>query len=313
MKQIFYLLFSILFFPLQLLAVQPNSNSIPVKNDSILTRQLQQLFTTFHGDVGIYVENLKTRKTVEINADKLYPTASMIKVPILLTIFEQIHRDSLQFDQLIEYKGKYGSDYGQDILNQLKPGAKLPMGELVHLMITLSDNSASLLLQHVAGTGTAINQWLAKSGYKKTRVNARTRGREANYKEYGWGQTTPREMASILTRIYQGKMVSKAASEKMFRILSNSYWDGEALSQIPPYINAASKQGAVNASRSEVVLVNAPSGDYVFCLITKNQEDQSWNYDNEGFVLLRKASSIIWKHFEPDTSWSPPEEMKKYW
>jgi beta-lactamase class A len=48
------------------------------------------------------------------------------------------------------------------------------------------------------------------------------------------------------------------------------------LSQIPPTVQVASKQGAVNQSRSEVVLVNAPSGDYVFCVITKNQQDESW-------------------------------------
>ena len=83
------------------------------------------------------------------------------------------------------------------------------------------------------------------------------------------------------------------------------YWTGEALSQLPPTVQAASKQGAVDQSRSEVVLVNAPSGDYVFCLITKNQQDESWTYDNEGYVLLRRVSALLWRHFEPDHRWTP--------
>jgi beta-lactamase class A len=70
-------------------------------------------------------------------------------------------------------------------------------------------------------------------------------------------------------------------------------------------VQAASKQGAVDQSRSEVVLVNAPSGDYVFCLITKNQQDESWTYDNEGYVLLRRVSALLWRHFEPDHPWTP--------
>jgi beta-lactamase class A len=54
-----------------------------------------------------------------------------------------------------------------------------------------------------------------------------------------------------------------------------------------------------------VVLVHAPSGDYVFCVITKNQQDESWEANNEGFVLLRKISRILWQHFEPNSDWSP--------
>jgi beta-lactamase class A len=70
-------------------------------------------------------------------------------------------------------------------------------------------------------------------------------------------------------------------------------------------VQAASKQGMVNHSRSEVVLVNAPSGDYVFSVITKNMADSSWSEGNEGFALIRKVSAIVWHHFEPRHPWSP--------
>ena len=89
----------------------------------------------------------------------------------------------------------------------------------------------------------------------------------------------------------------------MYRILTRIYWNGEALSEIPPYVQAASKQGALDRSRSEVVLVNAPSGDYVFCVITKNQQDESWEDANEGFVLLRDVSKLLWRYFEPGYGW----------
>jgi beta-lactamase class A len=76
-------------------------------------------------------------------------------------------------------------------------------------------------------------------------------------------------------------------------------------------VQAASKQGAVDQSRSEVVLVNAPSGDYVFCVITKNQEDQSQHAENEGYVLLRRVSALLWKYFEPEHPWSPAPGAEK--
>ncbi|MCB0279157.1 MAG: serine hydrolase, partial [Calditrichaeota bacterium] len=91
---------------------------------------------------------------------------------------------------------------------------------------------------------------------------------------------------------------------------ANIYWRGEALSEIPPEIMTISKQGAVNQSRSEVVWVNAPHGAYVFCVITKNQEDSSWVYENAGFVLLRQISKLLWEHFEPDYHWQNNQSEK---
>ncbi len=164
----------------------------------------------------------------------------------------------------------------------------------------------------MAGTGTRINEIMAENGFKFTRVNSRTPGREEMRTQYGWGVTTPREMAELVVRIREGKMISPWASERMYRNLARIYWDGEALSEIPPYIHTASKQGAVNRSRSEVVLVNAPAGDYVFCVITKNQQDESWMHENEGYVLLRNVSRTLWQYFEPKNKWKSFPESKKY-
>ncbi|MCY1550062.1 hypothetical protein D9M68_862800 [compost metagenome] len=107
-------------------------------------------------------------------------------------------------------------------------------------------------------------------------------------------------------------MVSKAASERIYRNLIRIYFDHDALAEIPPYIQAASKSGAVNAARSEVVLVNAPNGDYVFCIATKNQKDTSWIHENEGATLIRNLSRLLWNYFEPGSKWEPAAGMEKY-
>jgi beta-lactamase class A len=119
-------------------------------------------------------------------------------------------------------------------------------------------------------------------------------------------------MARLVVTIRQGRAVSEAASQEMYRTLTRIYWNGEALSQLPPWVQAAAKQGAVDPSRSEVVLVNAPSGDYVFCVITKNQEDQTWEHDNAGYVLLRQVSALLWKHFEPKHPWAPAAGAERF-
>jgi beta-lactamase class A len=279
--------------------------------DSVLAARLRPLVTGFAGRVGIYVRHLGSGATVEIDADSLFPTASMIKVPILVGVFDRMERGELAFLDTLVYTDSLLYP-GEDILGSYRDSAAIPLAQVLMLMITTSDNTAALWAQHLAGTGTHINAWLDAHGFAHTRVNSRTPGREDDRERYGWGQTTPREMAELLVLIRDGRAVSAAASEAMYRHLTRIYWTGEALSQIPPWVQAASKQGAVNRSRSEAVLVNAPSGDYVFCVITKEQEDESWEHDNEGFVLLRRISAILWDHFEPAHPWRPAEGVERY-
>lgn len=280
--------------------------------DQALTSRLDALVKDFHGEAGIYVRHLKSGRIVEIRADELFPTASMVKVSIMLALFDGIEHGELNYQQELTYTTSLLYD-GEDILGSFKEGEKIVLSKVVMLMLTMSDNTASLWCQELAGTGTRINQWLDSNGFRQTRVNSRTPGRREDWEKYGWGQTTPREMAGLLVLIREGRAISPAASVEMYRALTRSYWNKEALSAIPPTIQAASKQGEVSRSRSEAVLVNAPSGDYVFCVITKNQADTSREHDNEGFVLLRNVSAAIWQHFEPHVPFKPAEGSEKYW
>ena len=281
------------------------------KIDKKLQLKLEELVKGFNGDVGIYVKNLKTGKTASINADTIFPTASMIKVPITCGIFNKIEQGELDYHSELMYCDSllYA---GEDILGSFKDSEKIALNKVLMLMITTSDNTASLWAQLLAGTGTAINEVMASNGLNNTRVNSRTPGRKDYQKKYGWGQTTPKEMATLLTLIRDGKMINPAASERIYRNLIRIFWDTEALSQIPPTVQVASKSGAVDAARSEVLLVNAPHGDYVFCITTKNQKDTSWNYSNEGWTMIRKLSNLLWNYYEPNFGWKQPEGIQKY-
>jgi len=293
-------------------ATSQGPSTSPERPDPRLQQALEAAVQGFHGGVGVYVHHFRTGATAAISADDTFPTASMIKVPIMIGVFDAMQAGRFGFNDTApepRARAKYPED---DISAGLSDTARITVARLLTLSLTYSDNSASLWLQQLAGTGTAINTWLQEHGFSVTRVNARTAGREAAYDGWGWGQTTPREMARLVTLIRQGQVVSPAASEEMYRTMTRSFWTGEALSQLPPTVQAASKQGAVDQSRSEVVLVNAPSGDYVFCVITKNQEDQSERPDNEGYVLLRRVSALLWKHFEPDHPWAPAPGAERY-
>ena len=299
MRRNFSILFLGLFF---------SAASFAQQTDKKLETRLRDAVSGFNGDIGIYVKNLKTGKIAVFNADTIFPTASIVKVPILLGIMQKLERGELVYDSTIIYRDSllYA---GEDILGSFKDGEKIRLKKVMMLMMTTSDNTASLWLQGLAGGGTSINQILDSLGFKDTRVNSRTPGREDIRKLYGWGQTTPREMGEIFERIYRNEIFSPAACDRMMRCMGRNFWDQEeAISVIPPYIEVFSKNGCVDQSRNEALLVNAPNNPYIFCIFTKNNKDRSWRKSNEAWTLTRKISTMLWEYFEPKDKWTPLPE-----
>ncbi len=266
------------------------------RTDKKLKKKVEETITAFNGDIGIYIKNLRTGKVVAINADTVFPTASIVKIPILIGIMDKIEKRELSPTQNLVYKDSllYA---GVDILGSFKENEKIQLKKLMMLMLSMSDNTASLWLQSLAGTGTRINQLMDSLGYRHTRVNSRTPGRLEIREIYGWGQTTPFEISNIFERIYKKEILSDSASESMMRLLGRNYWDDNAISQIPPTVQVFSKNGAVNQVRSEILLVNAPRNPYVFCVMTKNNKDVRWTNENEAWVLTKRLSKLLWEYF----------------
>ncbi|HEU4901433.1 MAG TPA: serine hydrolase [Flavisolibacter sp.] len=267
------------------------------KPDKKLQRQVEEVLSGFGGNIGVYIKNLKNGKTVAVNADTVFPTASMVKIPILVGVTDKLNRGELDYHQTLTYKDSllYA---GVDILGSFKNDEKIELSKVMMLMLTMSDNTASLWLQSLAGTGTRINGLLDSLGFSVTRVNSRTPGREAARSVYGWGQTSPREMATLMEKVVNGEIINPERSARMLRLLGRNYWDEVAVSQIPSDVFVASKNGAVDESRSEVLFVNGRGARYLFCVCTKNNKDQSWTENNEAWVLTRKLSKLAWEHFQ---------------
>src|ERR1700761_1935352 len=201
------------------------------QTDAKLTAKLNDAVKGFNGQVGIYVQNLKTGKTAAINADTLFPTASMIKVSIQCGLMDKIDKGEIQYNQKLCYRDSLLYK-GEDILGSFKNGDTIEVSKVAMLMITMSDNTASLWLKKLVGTDY-INNWLATNGFKVYRDNSRATGRDEMHKKYGWGVSTPYEMCRMFTLIRNGQAVSPAASERMYRTLNRIFWDDKALSEIP--------------------------------------------------------------------------------
>ena len=278
--------------------------------DAALLAAIEAQADGFDGTVGVYVRHLPTGRTAALRADETFPTASTIKVTILVGVFDRVESGDLALDQPLVFQDslRYGDD---GLFSQLQDGATVKLHVAVEQMLSASDNTASLWLQALADPHH-INGWLAEHGFDRTRVNSRTPGREAEYARWGWGQTTPRELAELVRRVVEGEAVSPAADHEMHRLLTRTHYDDEAVSQIPPSVQVASKQGAVMEARSEVIYVHAPSGPYLVAVMTRDQGDLRYEPDNAGYDLIRRVSRLLWERFEPEAEWAPPAGAERF-
>ena len=144
-------------FVIQLVCYQ-HINAQP-GTDKELELKIRQLAAEFQGEVGIFVYNLRSGRTAALNADTVFPTASMIKIPILIGIMHKLHQGELDYHQSLVYRDSllYA---GEDVLGSFKQDEKIELGKVIMLMLTLSDNTASLWLQSLAGTGSQINTFM---------------------------------------------------------------------------------------------------------------------------------------------------------
>jgi beta-lactamase class A len=285
------------------------SKSQNLKNDPKSQKIIEDVTSGFNGVIGVYVENLKTGKFAAVNDDTIFPTASMIKIPIMIGTFSHILNGKLKHDEVLTYKDSL--KYHDGLVGSFRDSTKMPVSELIYLMESVSDNTASLWLQGLV-KGLRINQLMDFLGMQNTRVNSRTPGRSIFQKNYGWGQTTTKEMATLMKMLRKREVFSQDASLRMYRTLGNQYWDGEGLTQIPENIKTAYKSGAVDRSKSEVMYLHAHHGEYVYCMITKNQADTQWTKDNEGYKTARRISAALWKYYEPKSKWKLPDGYEKW-
>jgi beta-lactamase class A len=301
------------------------------KEDSQLNAELQQIAAAHHGKVTLFTENLKTGQTASLNADLPVQTASTIKMAILLDAAEQIRTNKAAWDEKLILT-KDNQVPGSGVIGQLDTPLTLTLRDVLHLMVVLSDNTATnmaidrLGLDHINATIRAAglkDTWLYKKVFKPA-----TGPMPADQKQFGLGKTTAREMASLMARIatcnldLTGPAQSSASAPPAPQApsaLREGAICGKILASLrqqqdredlPRYIEAldtsehgsaiANKTGALDAVRNDVALIASKAGPIVIAAFTYDNQDQRWTGDNEAQQTLGKLGQAVVKHWSPN-------------
>lgn len=259
-----------------------------------LHRTLDAIAAAHHGVLGYSVINLDTGERLSLRGDETFPTASLVKVPILVTLYDLAEKKELSLDDPLTVL-KIDQVPGSGVLQFMHPGMELSVHDAAALMIILSDNTATnLILDKIAIR--RVWQKMEALGLPHTKVHSKVFLRLASVAmdssaKYGLGVSTPNEMAHLFELLAQGKAVSPAADSSMLEILRNNA-DGESMQRNVEGVSAPHKTGATDSVRTECALFRLQSR-VVACGFTKQNTDTRWLVDNEAQVSLGKIGAAV--------------------
>lgn len=263
---------------------------------SALKPQLEQRIAQHKGIVGLALIDLASDRTISIRGEEAFPSASVIKLPILVELFHQIQRGPLKLTDPVTMVAA-DQRPGSGVLQFLSTPHQLTINDAATLMIILSDNTATNFIIDKVGIRN-VNARMDSLGLKSTRLHAKvflgtsTTIDTAATNKWGFGVTTPMDMARLLAMLYRGQIVSDTASKQMVGILKKNFDDEMLPRYLPAGVSVAHKTGALNAARHDCGIVFSKQRDYVLCILTKDNEDQSWRVDTEARVTIADLARI---------------------
>ena len=279
--------------------------TLTVARAASLDEKISAATKGFAGTVSIFAKNLDTGATFALRPDDRVRTASTIKLPILVSTFDAVAEGKVKWtDQITLHDSDKVS--GSGILGEFAEGDKFLLSDLAHLMIVLSDNTATnLVLDQI--TADYVNAQMDKLGLKGTRSMRKVRGDGADLKSpsgfskagldpanqrYGLGSTTPREMVTLLERIEKGEIVSPEASQEILKIMRRQR-DNNGIARRVGTTPVANKAGALDHLRSDVGIVYQKGNRIALAITCEDVPKVDWTSDNEGLLLIAKLTEII--------------------
>lgn len=267
-----------------------------------LEARIAPLVKEHKGKVAIAVKHLGTGESWFLNADDVMPTASLIKLPVMVEAYAQEKDGKLKFDTKLTLT-KDDKVPGSGILtSHFSDGATFPVKDAVRLMIAFSDNTATNMVLDQTGI-KEVNARMVALGFKNSKVNAKvfkgstTSVDPAATKQYGLGSTTAREMVDLLALIDAGKVVSPEACKEMVAHLKACNDTNMFARHLPAGASLAHKTGAVSAARTEAGIAYLKSGPVALCVLTNDNDDKRWTKDNAAEALLANVAKAVYDHF----------------
>ncbi|MBI2685516.1 MAG: serine hydrolase [Acidobacteria bacterium] len=285
---------------------QPNIGFRCAKNGPSADQRIVSRIESFSGTVSLYAKNLTTGAEFAIRPDERVRTASTIKLPILVAVFQAVADGRASWDEelLLNEEDKV---FGSGVLREFSAGRKYPLRDLANLMIVVSDNTATnLILDRF--TADYVNTVLEKYGFQQTRSNRKILGDGKNLKptpsglsrfgqieankKFGIGVSTPREMARLVEMLVNGQIVNPESSKAILAILKRQQIT-EGIGRHLEGFQVSSKSGSLDALRSDVGFVARNNEKYAIAITVEGMPKADYSPDNAGNILISDLTALL--------------------
>jgi len=300
-RNIFLILFVVIFFLVsffvfRLLSGRGGEISSPIENlsgfieeekseGSELLNIIENEVAQEEGDYSVVVKTLEgDREEAAYMEDEIYWSASLYKLWVMATVFEQIEEEELTITRKLsanveELNKQYDIATESAELTEGEVGGSV--GELLNRMITISGNYEAYLLGRTVGMSNVQN-FIEENGWDNSRVGSPP-------------QTTARDIADYFEKLYFGELVSEDASSEMLELLSQQRLNDRIPAGVPENTRIAHKTGELEGYKHDAGIVYAPFGDYIIVVLTDTPSQA------RAVEVTARLSERVWEYLEKKT------------
>jgi Beta-lactamase class A len=270
------------------------------RHRALIEDEIDHFARSFDGRISLMARDLSAGRTTAYHADRKCPTASVIKLPILLHALLLEREGALFLDETV-IVGEEDKKPGSGILTQLCTGHKLSLADACTLMIALSDNTATNLVIDRVDLD-AINERMRSLGLKETLLHRKVFSSgppvSASNARYGLGVSTPREIVRLLTMLHSNEIGDAATCKKARGILAKQQYRDAIPRCLPHSYKFEGKSGATDHVRNDAGIVTTEQGRQIALAIFISEiPTVLWTADNPGQLAIAQLAKMVVQHF----------------
>jgi beta-lactamase class A len=164
------------------------------------------------------------------HADRRFVAASTVKIPIMIELFRQIDCAEHSLSELYRLRSEDRTP-GSGVMLHLHDGIEFTLGDLVYLMISISDNTATNVLIDLVGM-ERVNATMGQLGMTASTLDRKMSGRAAKTGEAeNWA--TPNDYATIVASLLENRAASRDACAEMIAMLETQHNDRRIARYLP--------------------------------------------------------------------------------
>lgn len=276
--------------------------SLALPTQAELYQKLTSLLSSAEGQVGVTFINLKTNQQIQISGDKLFPAASVAKLGVLTAAFHLSDLKQLDLNQRILFKESDKLE-GAGVLRWMKGGQLYTLWNLLRLMITLSDNTATKLAIETIGLDK-INNYLSQAGLKHTIIKDPTMLVEPPNPNNNL--STPNDIARLLALIYYRQGFTEKSAKQMISWMHYQRYRWGIWRGVPPGTYVANKTGHLEGIVNDAGIIYTKKGAYILAIFT-------WGFKKKSVArkLINEISKITYEEYTGEKVVSPPKKVIK--